>query len=66
MRRDSFSGLWVLTDVDMLLYSMYAREAVTNYGQRGYTTAQAEAKAKDLFISQTLKEAGTLPVKFGK
>lgn len=66
MHRDSKSGVWVLTDLDMLLFSLYAQEAITNYGQQGYTHAQAEAVTKDRFIRQTLKEANTLPVNFDR
>lgn len=66
MKRNSKTGLWVLTDVDMLMFCLYAREAIINYGERGYSQAQAEAESRKRFVSQTLKEARTLPVNFDK
>ena len=58
------TGIWLLNDVEMLLYFIYAKEAVKNFSGDEAKAIRAEAQGKADFIGMILKEAKTLPVNF--
>ena len=60
------TGTWLLNDAEMLLYFIYAREAVKTFSGESARALQAEAKGKADFIGKTLKEAKTFPINFDK
>lgn len=60
-------GTWLLNDAEMLLYFIYAREAISkSFTGDGAKALRSEAQAKADFIGKTLKEAGTFPVNFDR
>ena len=63
MKRTS-KGIWLLNDIEMLLYFIYAREAMKNFAGDEAKAIREGAKGKADFIGKTLKEAKTLPVNF--
>lgn len=65
MKRTS-KGVWLLNDLEMLLYFLYAREAMKNFAGDEAKAIREEAKGKADFIGKTLKEAKVFPVNFDR
>ncbi len=56
MKRDNYAGLWILTDNEMLRYSIYADEAAKRFKKKGATALSKEAKDTAKEIDNILEE----------